>query len=69
MPTRNRSLNPVPVAGQSPLPIGTAKYLREIAFVAAQAATSRDERVIKLSIQLLALQAPSLEALASQGVL
>ena len=56
-------------AGQTPLPISTKEYLREIAFVAAQAATSRDERVTKLSLQLLALQAPRLEALPSRSAL
>ena len=69
MQTLNRSVTPVAVVGQSPLPISTKKYLREIAFVAAEAATSLDPRVTYLALKLLAMQAPQLAVIATRGVL
>ena len=69
MRTVNRIVTPVLLTGQFPLPIDTKRYLREITFVAAQAATSHDERITRLSLKLLALQAPRLKSLASRGVL
>jgi len=60
-----RNVPPMPSAGQSPLPIDDQKYLREIAFTAQEAATTNDPRVRKLGAQLLAMQAPTLAAIAN----
>jgi hypothetical protein len=69
MQTLNRSVTPMSIAGQSPLPIDAKRYLREIAYVAMEAATSHDPRVMHLALKVLAMQAPRLEALAVRGAL
>ena len=53
---------------QPPLPIDFKTYMRELAFVASQAAKTSDPRVRRLSAQLLALQAPRLAAMATESL-
>jgi hypothetical protein len=67
----NTTLTPPTRRRQSPniaddlLSCDVRAYLREVAFIAREAATTSDLEVAKLGLQLLARQADRLSALAS----
>jgi hypothetical protein len=66
----NTTLTPPLIRRQSPniaddlLSCDVRAYLREVAFIACEAATTLDPKVAKLGLQLLARQARRLDALA-----
>ena len=63
----NRTLPPSTIRRQSPqrsddLPVDVKVYLREVAYVAREAATTTNPVVARLGLQLLARQARTLDA-------
>ena len=67
MESLNRSISPAPGLRQPLLAVDPELYTRQLIFTAWEMATTNNPRVRLLCAQVLALQAPQLEALASGG--